>query len=79
MFAYNKNYHQIKSASPDDIRAGDSVDDVIVEEVKTFTYEILIRLVLEFAEENAQQVLEAIAMWKLLSNENFLISCLKNR
>ena len=92
MWAYNKNYQRIYS---DDHEKGDiseeSDDDSTNEngeyvekdykgKYETFTYNFLIKRILQHAPETATEKIRIIAdKWRLKSNENIIQSMLVNR
>ena len=80
VWAFNKNYEKIKKAQQqqDELDGGDSDYD-FGETYTTFTYEWLIGLIIEITDESTEDLIINLANWKLVSNENFLISLLKNR
>lgn len=81
VFAYNKNYQYILSNGDDS--SDDDDDDLNDGEDQckpmAFTYNYLIRKIIEKTEDEAPQVIKEVANWKLQSSENFLLAMLANQ
>ena len=90
MFAYNKNYRRLKTNDREEDGLSESSDDEYMAEddyckkqntkYETYTYNFLIKRILQHAPETATEKIRIIAeKWRLKSNENFLMSMLINR
>ena len=90
VYAFNQNYEYIGEQkqlkdSDDSSSEKDGESEEVDEQgnemrkYKTFTYDYLIKQILENCEDEANQRIKQVADWKLQSTENFLMSMLVNR
>ena len=87
VFAFNQNYQfigELEESSDDDDSHAPSQECPAemrknVENYRTFTYDWLIKKIMEYCEEETPQRIKQVANWRLRSTENFLQSMLTNR
>lgn len=88
LYAFNKNYEldqeeESDSSEDSDVvpaASGVSGEDNEAEKYRTFTYDFLVKMILNYCEEKTviNQRISAVANWKIQSNENFLKTLLIN-
>jgi hypothetical protein len=82
VWAFNKNFERkIKAINSLSIDSNDEDDDTAdsTEKYRTYTFDYLIKTVLEYCLDDYVPRIRAICDWRLKSSENFLLAMLINR